>query len=185
MELIELDYGEVGTAIDAVDLNSLLEKMGEPSSQAYASIRLNYLCEDRDGDTKHQLIVKKKRDYLLFIKKVIFTHCNDQDLDSADTDAFYLEEERALSLYNLLVKELEKISEFYDEEPYVGDNTYVTTKDSDNEWADESDPMFTTPVIMAIFKEFVKMVEKEHGDTYGADTTYDILTSSITSWLVD
>ena len=171
--------------INAIDLNALLEKAGDPSDEEYASIRLRHIIMEMDGDTEHFLIVKKKRDCLLFIKKIKFTHPIDEDLDSAETDAFYIESEKALSLYDLLLKEIEKTSNFYDDDAECYEGTFIFTKDGDEEWSNLSDAMFTTPTIMAIFKELITIAQEENGSDYGAMDVYDTLSSSCYAWLVD
>lgn len=179
MELIELEEEELVEKIDAVDLNALLENFESTYEDDVASIRINTLFMDTDGDTFHKLIVKKKRNCVLFIKKNGFIHGNDPDLDSADTDGFYLDDEKAMKLYSLLAHEVSKVESFCDDEPEVGDDyAYVTTKDGDDEWDSESDAMFATPTIFAIFKEFVDMVEEEYGDDYGVYETYRFLINS-------
>ena len=176
MELIELEEEELVEKIDAVDLNALLEN-SEIGAADIPIIRFKRIFMDRDGDTVHQLIAKQKGDCVLFIKRVTYTHCCDPDLDSAETDGFYLSDEKAMKLYSLLASEVSKVEHFYDDEPSVGEYAYVTTKDGDDEWDSESDAMFATPTIFAIFKEFVAMVAEEHGDCYGVGDTYSFLLS--------
>ena len=175
MELFELEEEELIEKIDAVDLNALLEN-SEIGAAEIPIIRFKRIFMDREGDTVRQLIAKQKSDSVLFIKRVTYTDFCDPDLDSAETDGFYLDGEEAMKLYKLLATEVNAAQNTY-EEVDSSECAFVTTKDGDDEWDEESEPIPATPTVFAIFKKFVAMATEQCGDDYGAAATYDWLLS--------
>ncbi len=166
MNYIELECDKILEKVNAIDVNTLLEKAKACPEAAFDSIALNQLVFDRDGDSYNRLILKKYRNEISFIAKSGFTHGRDDDWDTAELEFEDLEGEKWFLLYNLLATEVQKLITVDKDSCY---ECYLTFKNQDIDESNNCSTHCVTPTVLAIFSEFVNGIEygrERHEEIY-------------------
>lgn len=175
-ELIE-DEEEIMEKVNAVDLDDLLEKMGEVEIDSKSKIMaLMYQIMESDGDTIYQLELKLREDGVaIFAKQECYNaYEEDEYEDFSDQIHTFLGGERWLNLYKLLVKEVNQLREI---DVYFDETTCIIRN------SNGMMPIINSIVALAIFKEFANGVGEEESNSpifeLGYKSVYEMIAENV------
>lgn len=196
-EIIELEEEEIKNKVNAIDLDALIEKMGNIKIDAKSRcVSLVHCIMEPEGDTIYQLDVKPKGDGVeIFAKETHFEEyeCFDEDGDEFIEDEgeyvtnqihTYLGGERWKNLYKLLIKETNALREL-ECKPYSIDEYFLYFNIDEYSLYFDSDKIATSTTALAIFKEFVEGVGEEKSDSVFFEIGYRSVYSIITDYLYE